>query len=268
MGDLLSQWKALVAIGGLAVFFAWESIGPFFQFAGRVRHALRNLTIAAINVVAVTVVYSAGVVALTEYVSREGFGLLYLAPISEGVRIALGMLLLDAANYWWHRANHAVPFLWRLHRMHHSDTAMDVSTASRFHTIEILIGGLLRIALIPLLGLPISALLLYDLILVISTQFHHANISIGPRLDRLVRGAIVSPNMHKLHHSDAPAELNTNFASVLSIWDRLFGTYGERADYHEIRFGVEGLSDPNLQTLGGMLRTPLVDETRAGGPPA
>jgi sterol desaturase/sphingolipid hydroxylase (fatty acid hydroxylase superfamily) len=141
--------------------------------------------------------------------------------------------------------------------MHHSDPAMDVTTATRFHTGEIAMSSTLRLALIPLIGIPLGALALYEFVLITSTQFHHSNIGLPPALDRAIRAVIVSPSMHKVHHSVEIAETNSNYTSLFSVWDRLFRTFRLREDDHSIQFGVSEFSNERFQTLTGLLQTPF-----------
>jgi sterol desaturase/sphingolipid hydroxylase (fatty acid hydroxylase superfamily) len=134
---------------------------------------------------------------------------------------------------------------------------MDVSTATRFHVGEIAISSALRLAVIVAIGVPLAAIVVYDFTLLLATQFHHANLGLPSRLDQFLRYAVVSPNMHKVHHSRERIETDSNYTSVLSVWDRLFGTYRERSDYHGIQFGVAGLDGERLQTVAGLLTTPM-----------
>jgi sterol desaturase/sphingolipid hydroxylase (fatty acid hydroxylase superfamily) len=257
---LLERWQPVAALAGFLLFWFWESLAPFFAVRGRLRHAARNLAVAAINLIAIAVLFSAATVAVSEWSSAEGLGLLYLFGLPRPWRLAFAFLLLDAWTYWWHRANHRVPLLWRFHRTHHSDPAMDVSTATRFHVGEIAISSVLRLPVIVAVGIPLEVIVVYDFTLLLATQFHHANLGLPSRLDQLIRYAVVSPNMHKVHHSRERVETDSNYASVLSVWDRLFGTYRQRADYRAIRFGVGGFEDERLQTVAGLLRTPIEKE--------
>jgi sterol desaturase/sphingolipid hydroxylase (fatty acid hydroxylase superfamily) len=204
------------------------------------------------------------VAAVADWTAARHIGLLHLGGWPAAARWATALVLLDLWAYAWHRLNHQVPILWRFHRMHHSDTAMDVTTAVRFHVGEVLLSHGARLALVPLLGLEIGHLIAYDLALAASTQFHHANVSLG-RLDRPLRWVLVSPYMHKLHHSRIRAETDSNYAVVLSVWDRLAGTFRMRPDVERIRFGLDDFDDPSWQSLTGMLRTPLAPGERARG---
>jgi sterol desaturase/sphingolipid hydroxylase (fatty acid hydroxylase superfamily) len=258
----LEHWQALAAVGGFLLFWCWESLAPFFAQASRMRHAARNLALAGINAFVLVVVFSGATVAVSELSLANGVGLLHRFAIPEPLSLLGAVLALDAFTYWWHRANHRIPVLWRFHRMHHSDPRMDVSTATRFHLGEIAISSAMRLPLIALVGISIQGILLYDFLLLLATQFHHANLGLPAKLDRALRYAIVSPNMHKVHHSSHRVETDSNYASVLSIWDRVFGTYRERRDYHGIHYGLPGFEDERLQTVKGLLLTPLVDQGR------
>ena len=247
----------MAAVAGFLVFWTWESFAPLFRFERRGRHALRNLSVAGLNALMTALLFAAGTVAAAAYSEQTGYGLTYWAGLGDTARFVAGFLVLDLYAYCWHRLNHVVPLLWRFHRMHHSDPAMDVSSATRFHAGEVALSFGLRMGLIAVVGVPLAAIVAYDATLVLSTQFHHANIALPATLDRALRLLIVSPNMHKVHHSVERAEMDSNFSSVLSVWDRLFGSYLGRDDCREIDFGVPGMRDDGHQSIGGMLRTPF-----------
>jgi sterol desaturase/sphingolipid hydroxylase (fatty acid hydroxylase superfamily) len=255
---ILEQWQPLAAVAGFLLFWCWESLAPFFAQRSRVRHAARNLAIAAINALGIVFVFASATVAVSELSRVNGIGLLHRAGLPAPLALGIAFLILDVFTYWWHRANHRLPLLWRFHRMHHSDPRMDVSTATRFHLGEIAISSAMRLPLIALAGISIQSILLYDFVLLLATQFHHANLGLPAKLDWLVRYAIVSPNMHKVHHSSKRVETDSNYASVFSVWDRVFGTYRERNDYHGIRYGLPGFEQERMQTVAGLLATPFV----------
>lgn len=245
------------ALAGLVLFFVWESLAPFLTQRQRRRHAARNLTIASANVLLVGVCCAGVTVAVAETVATMGLGILSQGGLPTAVRVVLGFLFLDFWTYWWHRANHRLPLLWRFHRMHHSDPSLDVTSAVRFHCGELFLSAGLRLLLIPMIGLPLIALVIYDGVVVATTQFHHANIGLGNRADRLIRSLVVSPNMHKLHHSQVRTETDSNYATVFSWWDRLFGTYRQREDYRAIQFGLPNLAEERFQTVKGLILTPF-----------
>jgi sterol desaturase/sphingolipid hydroxylase (fatty acid hydroxylase superfamily) len=254
---ILERWQPVAALAGFLLFWCWESLAPFFQVRRRVRHAARNLAVAGINAVAIALLFASATVAVSEWGSSQQIGLLHLLGLPTPVQVVFAFLLLDVWTYWWHRANHRIPLLWRFHRMHHSDPSMDVSTATRFHVGEIAISSGLRMPVIVAAGVPLGVIVVYDFTLLLATQFHHANVGLPSELDRWLRCAIVSPNMHKIHHSRQRIETDSNYSSVLSVWDRLFRTFRERDDYHRIEYGVDGFDDDARQTFAGLLATPL-----------
>lgn len=254
---VLQRWQPAAAVLGFAFFFLWESLSPFFAPRSRLKHIVRNLTITAMNVALLAIVFGALTAFAAAHTESERMGLLYTLPVTGTIRALGAFLLLDFWQYWWHRANHRIAFLWRFHRMHHSDPEVDVSTATRFHAGEITISATIRLGLIPLLGISLTPLFAYDLLLLLSTQFHHANLALPGPADRLIRAVIVTPFMHKIHHSTFQSETDSNYTSILSVWDRLFGSFRLRENYAALRFGLAGFDRPEKQTIKGLLLTPL-----------
>jgi sterol desaturase/sphingolipid hydroxylase (fatty acid hydroxylase superfamily) len=253
----LSWLKPSVAIILLAVFWSWETWLPFFQFRKfRIRHALHNLGIAILNTIVLGLVFGAATVWISEWTVRNKLGLLPIIGMPWYGDLIGALMLLDLWMYVWHRANHQLPVLWRFHRMHHADNAMDVTTATRFHVGEHLMGSLLRLGLIPLFGIGIFQLVIYEALVVAITMFHHANISIGYWDDRL-RWLVVTPFMHKVHHSRLRAETDSNYSTLFSFWDRLFGSLRKRTEYSSIQIGLDEFDDPRWQTFSGMIQTPF-----------
>jgi sterol desaturase/sphingolipid hydroxylase (fatty acid hydroxylase superfamily) len=158
--------------------------------------------------------------------------------------------------------NHRIPFLWRFHRMHHSDPAMDATTGTRFHFGEIAMSSAIRLVLIPAIGIPLIPMLIYDTILTASVQFHHSNLALPNQADRWMRYLLVSPFMHKVHHSRWRPETDSNYSSLCSVWDRVFGSYREKEDYRKIHFGLDEFDSSEHQTLRGLLATPFVSASR------
>jgi sterol desaturase/sphingolipid hydroxylase (fatty acid hydroxylase superfamily) len=257
--EIAGYAKRVTPVLLLALFWCWETWRPFFgQKEGRLKHASRNLAIAVLNIVVLGLAFGSVMVVVTGWTQENQLGLLNNLGLGWPIRFVLGLVLLDCWMYFWHWGNHVIPFLWRFHRMHHSDRHMDVTTATRFHLGEHVISAVLKLGLIPLLGLEVWHLLVYDTLVIAVTQFHHADISLG-RWDRWLRLVIVTPDMHKVHHSDWRRETNSNYSTVLSIWDRLFGSFRRRDDPGAIIFGLREFTDPNWQGVGGMLKTPFVD---------
>jgi sterol desaturase/sphingolipid hydroxylase (fatty acid hydroxylase superfamily) len=251
----------------LVAFWTWETWRPFFAWkSGRLRHAVHNIALALINTAVLALVFGTATVLVADWTTSRQLGLLNSLSLGEPVKFILALLLLDAWMYVWHRANHTIPLLWRFHRMHHSDHRMDVTTATRFHLGEHFGGNVLRLGLIPALGVSIWPIVFYELLLVANTQFHHANISIG-RFDRWLRLVIVTPDMHKVHHSRWRPETDSNYSTVLSIWDRLARSFRMRPDPKTLEFGLDDFDDAQWQTLWGMLKTPLAPNPSPPGDP-
>lgn len=248
---------ALVA-AALALLWTLEGVSP--QFTDRQRrlsHYGHNLALGLLNAAVVALVFAAALVAAAEWAAARGVGLLHVLRLPTWLAWPLALLLLDLWMYAWHRLNHHVPLLWRLHSVHHSDAEMDASSASRFHTGEIVLSSLARLLVLPLLGVTPLQLLTYELLLQPVILFHHSNLRIAPRLDRMLRAVLVTPWMHWVHHSRHQPETDSNFASVFSWWDRLFGTFRLRDDPSGIALGLDGYAEVEWRTLRGMLRSPL-----------
>ncbi len=213
---------------------------------------MRNLALGTINGLIVAVGFAGLWVAAAEWASRNGIGLLNQVALPTWAHIVGAVLLLDVWMYAWHRLNHRVPFLWRLHRVHHSDAQMDVTTASRFHTGEIVLSSILRIGVIVSLGANAWELVFYETVMFAVVQFHHSNLSVPPALDRVLRAVIATPAMHKVHHSRWQPETDSNYGSLFSWWDRLFWSFRLRTDLEAVRLGLDGFDTPEHESLRGL----------------
>jgi sterol desaturase/sphingolipid hydroxylase (fatty acid hydroxylase superfamily) len=258
--DLIRQNpQAVLYVLILVLMWTWESLAPFFRRSPqRVRHAVRNLIIALFNGIVLGAIFAGITAQVAEHVATQRIGLLHLFSLPPTAHAVAAFALFDCWIYLWHRINHTVPFFWRFHRMHHSDNEMDTTSAARFHVGEILFSMILRLPVIAIIGVPMWVLLVYDTVLLTSTQFHHANIALPDRLDKILRFFVVSPFMHKVHHSRVKPETDSNFSSVLSIWDRIFGSYREKKNYREVQLGLVGFDGTERQTMKGLLTTPFI----------
>jgi sterol desaturase/sphingolipid hydroxylase (fatty acid hydroxylase superfamily) len=252
--------KALVSAALLAFFWAWETLTPYrAPGANRLGHGARNLALALVNTLVLALVFGGLTVFAAGWAEDHRFGLLNALRIESPLRWAAAFVLLDAWLYLWHRANHAVPLLWRFHRVHHADADMDVTTATRFHLGEQVLSATIRLAIIPLLGVRIGEVLLFDAVVVACTQFHHANVSLG-RWDRPLRWLIVTPAMHRVHHSRTGPDTHTNFSVLMPLWDRLLQTFRAR-DEADFELGLEGWDGAERQSLAGLMAMPFAEET-------
>lgn len=260
---ILESTRTWTALGVLFLLLLWESVHPFFEFfRGRTRervgHDIRNLLIGLLNAGMVALLFAGLWLIAAGWAESRGVGLLNWASIPHPWHLVGAILLLDMWTYFWHWLNHKVPFFWRFHRLHHSDPRMDVTTANRFHLGEIFFSSLFRIPLIVLFGVHFWELVLYETLLFAVVQFHHANIGVPERLDRILRVVIVTPAMHKVHHSNWRPETDSNYTSLLSVWDRLFRTFRLNPDPHAIQFGLKEFEAAEHHTLTGLMKTPLV----------
>jgi sterol desaturase/sphingolipid hydroxylase (fatty acid hydroxylase superfamily) len=268
----LNRWRSVISLTLLVMLLAWESLIPFFvYFTGntgeRVRHGLKNVALGVFNALLTAFVFAALWWATAEWARANQFGFLHWFSLPAWARLALAFLLFDAWMYWWHRLNHRIPFLWRFHRTHHSDPKMDVTTANRFHIGEISLSSVLRVPVIALLGLHLWELALYEMVMFGVVQLHHANIALPVGLDRTLRALIVTPFIHKVHHSRWQQETDSNYSSLFSFWDRLFSTLRLRNDPHTIHFGLQEFDGAKNHTLAGLLATPFKQVQRSTGEP-
>ncbi len=240
MADLIRSQKIILA-SALVLVWVLESVIPFIHGRShRLQHAGRNLGLGLVNSVLSGLITVALLTMVITRAENSQFGLLRLLALPDFAANIFAIFLLDGWMYLWHRVNHVIPFLWSLHRVHHSDREMDVTTAVRFHPGEILISTGLRLMLIALLGLSLTQILLYDTLLVVVIFLHHSNINLPFFIDKLLRVIITTPSLHRVHHSPVTREANSNFGSVFSFWDRIARTFRLRNDQTAIVYGVEG----------------------------
>ena len=170
----------------------------------------------------------------------RGFGILSMFELSTVTHILVSLVVMDMFNYWWHRFNHRIPLLWRFHKVHHVDTHVDVTTSLRFHPGELFLSTIVKASWILLLGPSVWAFIIFESAITLFAQFHHSNIDLGDKGERIVRSMIVTPRFHTGHHTVCKRTGNANFSTIFIFWDKLFGTYNE-PDYEEMKFlGLEG----------------------------
>jgi sterol desaturase/sphingolipid hydroxylase (fatty acid hydroxylase superfamily) len=253
--------RPAAAAAGLLLLWHLESLQkhpPRPRNPSRLLHAGRNLTLGAINALVLRAVAAGFTAAATEWLTTTQTGLLYALTLPSAIRPVLALLLLDFWTWYWHRACHRVPFLWRFHRVHHSDPAMDVTTAFRFHPVELLLSTIIRLPVLALIGATVTELLVYETLLLASSQFQHAALS-GGRWDQALRRVLVTPSVHRIHHSPERPLTNSNYASLLNCWDRLFGTWRTPAEEDlppnaaAPECGLYGLHEEHWQTISGLI---------------
>lgn len=264
MSDFLFANEPLVRggffFGILAVMAMWECLAPRRRqaFSRRTRWP-SNLGVVVFNTLLLRLVFPTAAVGFALFAGAKGWGLLHLLAIPWWVAVVLSVIVLDLAIYLQHVLFHAVPALWRLHRMHHADLEFDVTTGLRFHPVEILLSMAIKLMVIAALGPPAVAVLIFEVLLNGTAMFNHSNVRIPAGLDRALRWVVVTPDMHRVHHSIVPHEANSNFGFNLPWWDRLLGTYrGQPAAGHEkMTIGIEQFREGRDLRLDRMLIQPL-----------
>jgi sterol desaturase/sphingolipid hydroxylase (fatty acid hydroxylase superfamily) len=248
-------------LGIFAVMALWEVLAPrrVLTLSKAVRW-VNNLGLVAFNTLLLRLLFPAAAVGMAAFAAEQGWGLLNYYPIPLWLAIPIAVTAMDFVIWLQHVMVHAVPALWRLHRVHHADLDYDLTTGARFHPIEIILSMLIKFATIMVLGPPMVAVILFEIILNGMAMFNHGNVSLPPLLDRVLRWLIVTPDMHRVHHSVEDDETNSNFGFNLSWWDRLFGTYRDqpRAGHDAMTIGIRGYRQPReVSWLPGMLALPF-----------
>jgi len=251
----------LAAFGGVFCLIAvWEFFKPRRQMA--IRRGWRwpnNFGIIALDTLLVRIIFPTTAVGIALLAESNGIGLFNMIALPSWVAVLASVVILDLAIYLQHVIFHAVPVLWRLHRMHHTDLEFDVSTGLRFHPIEILLSMLIKFAVIAAFGVPALAVLIFEVLLNATSMFNHANLRIPLSVDRILRWLVVTPDMHRVHHSILPLETNSNFGFNLPWWDRLFRTYrAQPASGHErMTIGIDQFRNPTELRLDRLLSQPF-----------
>ena len=248
-------------LGVFAIMALWEWRAPRRTLT--VSRALRwahNLGLVFFNSFILRLLFPAAAVGMAAFAREQGWGLLNYYDVPPVVAIVAAVIAMDFVIYLQHVMVHAVPVLWRLHRVHHADPDYDVTTGARFHPIEIILSMLIKFATILLLGPPVVAVIIFEVLLNAMAMFNHGNVGLPAGLDRLLRLFVVTPDMHRVHHSIEDDEANSNFGFNLSWWDRLFGTYREqpRAGQQGMTIGIRKYRDPKqVVWISGLLMLPF-----------
>jgi sterol desaturase/sphingolipid hydroxylase (fatty acid hydroxylase superfamily) len=227
--------------------------------AQRKRRWPGNLGMMMLDTLLVRILFPTAAVGVALAAEADGVGLLNQLALPSWLAVLLAIVALDLIIYAQHVLFHAAPWLWRLHRVHHSDVAVDVTTGLRFHPVEILLSMLIKLGAVIALGAPALAVMLFEIILNATSMFSHSNIRLPAALDRVVRALLVTPDMHRVHHSIVARETGSNFGFNLAIWDRLFGTYRARpaAGHEAMTLGLPAFRGAGESRLDRMLWQPL-----------
>lgn len=235
--ELLLAWKGVAVGAWFVLIFALERWRPAAVprlTEPRWRRLTRNAVLWAVN----TVLSPLVVVPISAFAAAHGLGW-RPAWWSGAGGLALDLLLLDFLIYWWHRANHVVPFLWRFHSVHHLDRFLDSTTALRFHAGEVLLSALARAAVIVLLAFPLRSVLIFEALVLMAALFHHSNLRLPPAFERALSWIVVTPSIHWVHHHRLRIDTDANYCTILSLWDRLFASRSPHKRTPDMAIGVE-----------------------------
>jgi sterol desaturase/sphingolipid hydroxylase (fatty acid hydroxylase superfamily) len=266
MGTQLNN-EIAIRLGCFIVIFAlmaiWETLAPRRPLnTSKTARWFANLAIVFIDSAVVRLLFPILPVALALLVQQKGWGLMNSLVTPTWLLVVVGVMVLDLVVYLQHVMFHAIPALWRLHMMHHADLDFDVTTGLRFHPIEIVLSACIKLAAVVVLGPPAIAVLIFEILLNGTSMFNHGNIRIPFNIDRLLRLLVVTPEMHRVHHSVVIKETNSNFGFSFPWWDRLLGTYREQpaAGHKGMTLGLSQFRDPGRLTLPWMLVMPFVGD--------
>lgn len=258
MNESLFTSKPFVAAVALGVMWLLEGLIPMFEGRReRGRHDVSNVALGVVNAVVAAFLFAGATLVATEWARANSFGVLHWLGVGGLWGFVLGFVLFDLWQYFWHRLNHHIPLLWRFHAVHHADRELGASSGLRFHTGEIVLSSIARLAVLPLLGMTVAQVLVYEAVLLPVILFHHGNVRVPAGADRWLRWLIVTPWMHWVHHSDYRPETDSNFSSVFSFWDRIFGSFRLVRDPKKLTLGLEDMERRDWATLPGMVAMPF-----------
>jgi sterol desaturase/sphingolipid hydroxylase (fatty acid hydroxylase superfamily) len=245
MTDPTQTLRTICFLAGLFTLLSWELAMPHHRpGAPRLRRWLENLGLALVNGGVLALVCYACLAMAAQRSAPWRFGPFESLGMPFAVRLLGEILVLDLLAYALHRSYHAIPALWRFHRVHHSDAELDVTSASRFHLGEVAVSGAAKLGTVAVLGISPWGLVVFEIVMLLCAQFQHANVRVGPRAERALWWSLVPPAMHRIHHHPERADTDSNYGTILTLWDRVLGTL-RRRDGVEPTFGIpDGAGEP------------------------
>jgi sterol desaturase/sphingolipid hydroxylase (fatty acid hydroxylase superfamily) len=249
--------RLLVFVAGLIFFLILELLIPYRpSTVSKFKRWVNNISLSIFSSIILRLFFVAPILQTIFYVGGNRLGVLNMISLPYWARIIGTLAFLDFMLYVWHLLNHEVPFLWRFHRVHHSDLNMDVSTANRFHIGELAMSAVIKIGLIFFLGADLLGVTLYEILIVATAQFHHSSLEVPPWFENIYWVLFVPPSMHRIHHSVVIKERNTNYGTIFSVWDRLLGTLLRYVNQERIRIGVGAYNRPEKLHFHHLLAMP------------
>lgn len=257
MKPLLSVERVGIVTAGLLLLLLAEAVWPYrHTVERRYRRYLINGFLMGSNALLLSVLLGGLLVAAYQAFELQRVGLLHALGIEDGWNVCCSVVLLDGVTYLWHRAYHGVPLMWRMHRVHHSDRDLDVTTSGRFHLTEMALSAALRLGVIALIGANVASIVLFEIVFGAFNQLEHANVQLPRRLDRRLRAIVVTPAMHRVHHFAALRYTNSNYGTIFSFWDRLCGTYRVVEEQQAPVIGLPEYQQSQDVALGRVLAMP------------
>jgi sterol desaturase/sphingolipid hydroxylase (fatty acid hydroxylase superfamily) len=260
-----AQARLFAFLVAFALLLVLQRLWPRREVSGGWRRRATNIALVIVDTAVLRLAFPLLAFDLSIRLAEREVGLLQALP--ELPAIVLGVLILDVAIYWQHRLHHMIPLLWRLHRVHHADTSIDVTTGVRFHPLEIAVSMAIKLGIIALFGIAPLAVLIFEIVLSVGALFTHTNVYLPATFERVLRWVLVTPEMHRVHHSWYPDETNSNFSFHLSLWDHVFRSYRhEPRDGHTgMTIGLSDFRSDGEQTFVSLLlnpfRTPTADSS-------
>ena len=253
--------RLIIFIAVFTIMASWELAKPCRQLAiKKSQRWMNNISLIVVNSILLRLLFPAAAVGVALYAEVNSIGLFNQLALPAVLEIVLCVLVMDFMIYWQHLVSHYIPIIWRFHRMHHVDLDFDLTTGARFHPVELILSMLFKFLVILFIGAPVLAVFIFEVLLNSCAMFNHSNISLPKTLDRWIRYVLVTPDMHRVHHSTVIEEHNSNFGFCLSIWDRLFHSYTEqpREDQRHMAIGLASIRDTgDCVQLPGMLLLPF-----------
>ena len=266
LNNLIIEHEILIRLGFFFSIFSimaiWELIAPRRKLLiPKLLRWSNNLALVFLNTILLRLLFPAAAAGMAIFVNAQGWGLFNYYDVAFPIAVIVSVIFMDAMIYLQHVMVHAIPVLWRLHRVHHADPDFDVTTGARFHPLEIMLSMLIKFAVIVLLGPPVLAVIIFEILLNATAMFNHSNVRLNTTLDKYLRLLVVTPDMHRVHHSVEEDETNSNFGFNLPWWDRLFGTYRDqpRNGHEDMTIGIHDFNQPRQVTwLHSMLILPFI----------
>jgi sterol desaturase/sphingolipid hydroxylase (fatty acid hydroxylase superfamily) len=252
-----------LSVGGVLIFLLFELAVPYRpSTVSKAKRWAINIGMSLMNSILLTLIFRGAIVSAAAYAQSQNAGVLNMVGFPQWFRVLATLVFMDFMLYIWHLLNHETPLLWRFHRVHHADLNMDVSSATRFHIGELMISAVIKIGLVYFIGADLLGVIIFESALVLSAQFHHSSLRVPAWFEKYFWLLFVPPSMHRIHHSVVIKERDTNYGTVFSIWDRIFGTMRSDVAQDRIKIGVGAYQNEKKLNLHHLLAMPFTPSVK------